>query len=137
MDPEPSKTEQDSTPPPIEDGAKGPPSFPEGGLRAWSVVAGSFCVLFCTFGYLNAYGYLLTGRVNYRPSAKPFAKCYLHIRPLRVYQDYYQEHQLSSMSSSSISWIGSVQVFLLYAGGLLGGPLFDRFGGIVGSNLDS
>jgi hypothetical protein len=31
-------------------------AFPEGGLRAWSVVAGAFCVSFCTFGYLNAYG---------------------------------------------------------------------------------
>lgn len=31
-------------------------TFPEGGLRAWSVVAGAFCISFCTFGYLNAYG---------------------------------------------------------------------------------
>lgn len=30
--------------------------FPEGGFRAWTVVAGAFCVSFCTFGYLNAYG---------------------------------------------------------------------------------
>jgi hypothetical protein len=37
--------------------AQAPPPFPEGGLRAWTVVAGSFCVLFCTFGYLNAYGW--------------------------------------------------------------------------------
>ena len=32
-------------------------AFPDGGLQAWGVVAGAFCVLFCTFGYLNAYGY--------------------------------------------------------------------------------
>lgn len=31
-------------------------TFPEGGIRAWSVVAGAFCISFCTFGYLNAYG---------------------------------------------------------------------------------
>ena len=31
-------------------------AFPDGGLQAWAVVAGAFCVLFCTFGYLNAYG---------------------------------------------------------------------------------
>lgn len=31
-------------------------TFPEGGGRAWSVVAGAFCIAFCTFGYLNAYG---------------------------------------------------------------------------------
>jgi len=31
-------------------------TFPEGGFHAWSVVAGAFCISFCTFGYLNAYG---------------------------------------------------------------------------------
>lgn len=30
--------------------------FPEGGFRAWSVVFGTSCVLFCTFGYANAFG---------------------------------------------------------------------------------
>jgi hypothetical protein len=30
--------------------------FPEGGLRAWSVAAGAAGVLFCTFGYANAFG---------------------------------------------------------------------------------
>jgi hypothetical protein len=34
----------------------GPGNFPEGGARAWSVVAGAMCVSFCTFGYMNAYG---------------------------------------------------------------------------------
>jgi len=34
----------------------GPPTFPEGGARAWSVVAGTSGVLFCTFGYANAFG---------------------------------------------------------------------------------
>lgn len=36
-------------------------AFPEGGLKAWAVVAGACCVLFCTFGYLNAFGYVYTG----------------------------------------------------------------------------
>lgn len=31
-------------------------TFPEGGFRAWSVVIGTSCVLFCTFGYANAFG---------------------------------------------------------------------------------
>jgi hypothetical protein len=44
-----------SAEPVAEQTAQGP-SFPEGGLRAWTVVAGSFCILFCSFGYLNAYG---------------------------------------------------------------------------------
>ncbi|KIW19544.1 hypothetical protein PV08_00116 [Exophiala spinifera] len=78
--------------------------FPEGGVRAWLVVLGAYCVSFSTFGYMNAYG---------------------------VYQEYYSSHFLSHESPSSISWIGSIQVFFLYAGGLVGGPLFDRYGAKV------
>lgn len=31
--------------------------YPDGGLRAWSVAVGAAGVLFCTFGYANAFGY--------------------------------------------------------------------------------
>ncbi|OQE15059.1 hypothetical protein PENFLA_c034G05115 [Penicillium flavigenum] len=79
-------------------------TFPEGGLRAWSVVAGAFCISFCTFGYLNAYG---------------------------VYQNYYSTHQLMGESASTIAWIGSVQTCLLLGGGIVGGPLFDKYGAKV------
>jgi hypothetical protein len=34
----------------------GQPTFPEGGLRAWSVAIGCSGVLFSTFGYVNAFG---------------------------------------------------------------------------------
>jgi hypothetical protein len=37
----------------------GPPPFPEGGLRAWSVAIGCSGVLFSTFGYVNAFGYAI------------------------------------------------------------------------------
>lgn len=30
--------------------------FPEGGARAWGVALGTAGVLFCTFGYANAFG---------------------------------------------------------------------------------
>lgn len=30
--------------------------FPEGGPRAWLVVAGSAATMFCTFGYLTGFG---------------------------------------------------------------------------------
>ncbi len=33
--------------------------FPEGGLRAWLVVAGSSATMFCTFGYLTGFGYVI------------------------------------------------------------------------------
>lgn len=31
-------------------------TFPEGGMRAWSVAIGCSLVLFATFGYVNAFG---------------------------------------------------------------------------------
>lgn len=48
-----------------------------------------------------------------------------------VYQEYYQTHQLSHESPSTISWIGSLQIFFLFGGNCFGGPLFDRFGAKV------
>ena len=32
--------------------------FPEGGARAWSVVAGATGMMFCSLGYCNAFGYV-------------------------------------------------------------------------------
>ncbi|KAL6230885.1 hypothetical protein BDW75DRAFT_248293 [Aspergillus navahoensis] len=81
-----------------------PAPFPDGGARAWTVALGAGGVLFCTFGYVNAFG---------------------------VYQDYYITHQLSNYSASDIAWIGSVQTFFLFGSGLVGGPLFDRYGAKV------
>lgn len=31
-------------------------TYPEGGTRAWLVVAGSFTAMFCTFGYISSFG---------------------------------------------------------------------------------
>lgn len=56
---------QSLTPEPQEEKTAEGQSFPEGGFRAWSVAAGAFCVLFCTFGYLNAYGYVCLCFINY------------------------------------------------------------------------
>ena len=95
--------------------------FPEGGARAWSVALGTAGVLFCTFGYANAFGY--ADLLNYFPS------------PLlifhSVYQEYYQTNQLRHESPSTISWLGSIQMFFLFGGNLFGGPLFDRYGAKV------
>ncbi|KAI3318735.1 MFS general substrate transporter [Xylariaceae sp. AK1471] len=43
-----------------------------------------------------------------------------------TYQDYYEEDLLATYSPSSISWIGTTQVFLLGIVGLLSGALHDR-----------
>ncbi|KAF8066742.1 major facilitator superfamily domain-containing protein [Lyophyllum atratum] len=55
-------------------------------------------VSFCTFGVVQSFG---------------------------VYQDYYTRHSLTEHTPSSISWIGSVQVFFVFAIGLPAGRLFD------------
>jgi MFS family permease len=42
-----------------------------------------------------------------------------------VYQTYYESNLLSQRSSSDISWIGSLQAFLLLIIGVITGPLYD------------
>jgi MFS family permease len=42
-----------------------------------------------------------------------------------VYQTYYESQLLSDPSSSDISWIGSLQAFLLLITGVITGPLYD------------
>lgn len=75
--------------------------FPEGGARAWMVAAGTASILFCTLGYTNSFG---------------------------IFQAYYMENQLRHETPDRIAWIGSLQSFLLFASGSVGGPLFDRYG---------
>jgi MFS family permease len=72
-------------------------TIPDGGWRAWSVVMGSFLILFSTFGYINAFG---------------------------VYQSYYSQHL--GKSDSNISWIGSFQIWMLFSLGAPAGKLFDE-----------
>ncbi|EKM50482.1 uncharacterized protein PHACADRAFT_213401 [Phanerochaete carnosa HHB-10118-sp] len=71
---------------------------PDGGLRAWIVVAGSFCLSFATFGYVVSWG---------------------------AFQEYYQAVALSDRSPSDIAWIGSLQYALIFLPGLLTGYIFD------------
>ncbi|KAJ7851028.1 major facilitator superfamily domain-containing protein [Mycena olivaceomarginata] len=76
-----------------------PPPVPEGGVQAWATVAGAFLVQFCGFGYSTSFG---------------------------VYQDFYTRDYLTQSSSSAISWIGSINIFILFFGGLIAGRLYDR-----------
>ncbi|KAM5354202.1 hypothetical protein ACJ41O_000852 [Fusarium nematophilum] len=75
--------------------------FPDGGLRAWLVAAGAAGAFFCTLGYTNVFG---------------------------IFQAYYMFNQMPERSADDIAWIGSVQAYLIFATGVVGGPLFDRFG---------
>lgn len=70
---------------------------PDGGLRAWMCVAGGWLACFSTFGYSSSFG---------------------------VYQDLYTLDGMSS--ASNISWIGSLQLSLMFMLGLFSGRLLDE-----------
>jgi MFS family permease len=92
-----------------EKGAAGPPpgsgfhpsDFPDGGLKAWLVVLGGWCGLFCTFGFVNCIG---------------------------VFQEYYLRGPLKDYSASTVSWITSMEVWGLVFFGLIFGRVFDVYG---------
>ena len=58
---------------------------PDGGVQAWTQVACAHLTIFSTWGWITSYG---------------------------VFQSYYRT--TLGVSQSSISWIGSVQIFLLF-----------------------
>lgn len=99
----PEKEVQDITAAPLgavvsETPSLPPAEIPDGGLRAWLVVAGSGFMWLNLWGYTFAFG---------------------------TFQSYYEQHYLPTTSTSSIAWIGSIQSFLLVISGLWSGPIFD------------
>lgn len=89
------------------------PPPPEGGREAWLTVFGGFCAAFVQFGLGKPT--LLLQSLTRPPPANAFG----------VFQGYYETHQLSTYSPSTISWIGAVQQFLLFFGVSLGGDKAD------------
>ncbi|OCH87180.1 MFS general substrate transporter [Obba rivulosa] len=75
--------------------------FPDGGATAWLTVFGAFLALFCSFGQLNAFG---------------------------TFQSWYASHQLRNLDASTISWIGSTQLWVFFFSGGFIGRIFDRCG---------
>ncbi|KAJ3745066.1 MFS general substrate transporter [Lentinula detonsa] len=82
-----------------EKSTSSPQVLPNGGLRAWATVLGAFLVQVCNFGYTSSFG---------------------------VYQDFYVQEYITNASPSAISWIGSINAFLLISGGVVAGRLYDR-----------
>ncbi|KAF8329279.1 major facilitator superfamily domain-containing protein [Amanita rubescens] len=72
--------------------------YPCGAKKAWSTLCGSFLILVCATGVLQAFG---------------------------VFQDYYTTVFLTKYTASDISWIGSVQVFFELVLGIVAGKLYD------------
>lgn len=69
---------------------------PDGGLKAWTAVAAAHLIIVNTWGYINSFG---------------------------VFQAYYSS--ALNLPPSTISWIGSIQVFLLFFIGTFTGRLTD------------
>lgn len=76
-------------------------TYPEGGLQAWSVVAGSWFCLFASLGLMNSIG---------------------------TFQAYVLNNQLSSYSEGTVGWIFSIYTFLAFFCGVYIGPVFDKYG---------
>lgn len=84
---------------------------PDGGLQAWTQVALGHLIIFNTWGYINSFG---------------------------VFQTYYTS--TLNRPPSDISWVGSIQIFLLFFIGTFSGRATDagyfRFTLIVGATLE-
>ncbi|CDU24098.1 related to Monocarboxylate transporter 1 [Sporisorium scitamineum] len=74
---------------------------PDGGMQAWLVVAGTFLLIMTNFGLLTSYG---------------------------VFQSYYVSHQLAHLPPSTVSWIGSLQTFMILGGSFVFGTISDDYG---------
>nr|POF17925.1 aspyridones efflux protein apdf [Quercus suber] len=74
----------------------GPP--PDGGVTAWTQAIMGHLVAFNTWGFLASFG---------------------------TFETFYQSDVLSSSSSSDIAWIGSFQLFLIFAVGSFAGRALD------------
>ncbi|TQV92910.1 monocarboxylate transporter [Cordyceps javanica] len=72
---------------------------PDSGRRAWLVVLGGFINFTASFGLLNAFG---------------------------TYESRYEESL--QLNTSTITWIGSAQMFVLFLSGIAIGPAFDKWG---------
>ncbi|KAI1142927.1 MFS general substrate transporter [Hypoxylon sp. FL0543] len=81
----------------VEDDA----DFPEGGLKAWLVVLGSFCAMISVYGIINS---------------------------AAVFESYFATNQLAGYDSSTIGWVFSVYLFIVFFFGIQVGPVFDRHG---------
>ena len=75
-----------------------PDDVPDGGFQAWLQVAAAFFIFMNTAGLFNSFG---------------------------IFQGFYTQGPLRSISGSNISWIGSLQGCLMLLICIVTGPLYD------------
>ncbi|CAK3783641.1 hypothetical protein DOTSEDRAFT_92146 [Lecanosticta acicola] len=73
--------------------------IPDGGRVAWLQVVSGFFLFFNSWGLINAFG---------------------------AFQSYYKSTLIPAETNSNISWIGSIEAFLLCCTTIFAGPAFDR-----------
>ncbi|KAL8948323.1 MAG: hypothetical protein Q9222_005484 [Ikaeria aurantiellina] len=87
---------------------------PNGGLKAWLQILGSFLIFFNTW-WLHLPLFKSPSLIIIRGTINTFG----------AFQTYYSTDILRHISPSDISWIGSIQAFLVQFVGALTGPLYD------------
>ena len=76
-------------------------TYPEGGLKAWLVVLGSWFALFSSLGLMNI---------------------------IAILQAYVLSNQLKGYNEGTVGWIFSIYTFLAFFCGVYIGPVFDKYG---------
>ena len=94
------------------------PPPPNGGTVAWVQCGGTFCLWFAAWGLVNSFG------LCQPPLIAPLHR-HANLIVIGVYQAYYETEALPKSSSSSISWIGSLQLCIFLAGTIIIGPIYD------------
>lgn len=93
---------------------------PNGGVKAWLQVLGSWCLVFSAIGMVSSPRVSDQGaRLNDLGPAGTIVS-------YGLYQAYYERGTMFTESSADISWIGSIQSLLAFALGALSGPIYDR-----------
>ncbi|ATZ50902.1 hypothetical protein BCIN_06g03720 [Botrytis cinerea B05.10] len=77
------------------------PRDSEWNTRSCIAVIGAFSIMFCSVGFINAFG---------------------------VFQEYYAKNMLANKTASEISWLGSFNVFCMFGGTFVAGYLNDKYG---------
>jgi hypothetical protein len=132
-DADPEKAEPIS---PIAAAAKDDDSYPDGGFKAWSVVAGAWAVSFTAWGKSFECDRLIFRSVPFRGSGEnPLSAQLLDdlmgdpstgwANAFGVLLSYFSTHSLSDYPESSLAWIGAFQIAANLFCAVFSGKLFD------------